>query len=67
MVLCKKRMRANETALEQHNILAALSRRSTAAVGGGAKGGQSNPDQDLLLELAEKRSKLAEEVEVCRF
>ena len=32
MLIGKKRLRANETALEQHNVLAALSRRTTAAI-----------------------------------
>ena len=82
MLMGKKRMRANETALEQHNILAALSRRTSAAVGGsnsshdapgGGSGdaavgsavgsGNKNPDEELLLELAEKRRALAQQLE----
>lgn len=44
MLMGKKRMRANETALEQHNILAALSRRTSAAVGGSNANNNNNSD-----------------------
>lgn len=67
MMLGKKRLRANETALEQHNILAALSRKSSAAIEVNAEEQKAtstaSPDEALLKELASKRRALGEEVE----
>lgn len=69
MLLGKKRLRANETALEQHKILAALSQGSSAAVEASAdsttKQGTActNQDEELLKELAAKRRLLANELE----
>jgi len=67
MLMSKKKMRANETALEQHHILAALSRRSSAAVASdnnkASVSSAQNQDEELLLELAEKRKALNAELE----